>query len=544
MKLSILLGGRVLYHADLTPGLTWAYLGDSLGVHRGAGQDLRITNGVVGENVGHLYFDQIRVEYDTPAYIEDRYGWAYSNESRVLLIGTGGPQLFPVRGNLIIRASPYTSYSLRSDAGWHKLSVPFPAVLAGRAHWRVERLRTAKRTGIADRDGARSHEGALGIWHPLGDPLANLGGGSLMEPTPGWEQDPEWLVPFADGVGERTQLDCFDLKGNVTQVASFGYTLERYWDRSGQLEAFAYISDAGKATPRLLNEWMDVSYEHALCGYDFYTGFRPANGQHLIRALAPLHAVNDSLSSITLECVSNDAAMAYQHLPSVAVGEGSAFYGRREAAWVMLAADIPQLLSRQVDCVQPNGHGMRCSSDVSWGFIPDPWTLQGAIGDPVSSLIDVAQTMETWYTALVLAARGEKQRAFSMLSKNLLNQGRYRGFPSRIGYIPKYAGVGDLHGASHRRCMYYCGPQDYFAWLAMGVLCLLAEELYPERLDECVAAAVKIPTPTNGRAVSPTQLYAKLIAEVPTNSDANWRGGSQVVPMLSVLSRYLSEGNH
>lgn len=548
----------------LYPG--WSHLVGPLGAHLFAEDGrfcLRLSNGVVdapGE-VGTTFLARIEIDtgFSLPVIIE-RAGWKVTGSK--LVIGDGR-ECIPPRGSLRIRwALPGVSVASAPPSDWTfhvgSLEIPLPESLAHRDGWRVARLLEALRSGKPDPDGARLHTPALGLWHPRGDPYCAVGGAHGIEPISGWERSWHLSVLASDLTMERMPLDALRASDGEPVVPgaldSSNYALVRGWSKSGQLPRFARVASSMPYDDgRLPKSWNvgECAYFAQIHGLDRYSGFLPHDGQHLIRGVheadAGAQLWGDACCAFDLRVIAADVRYAYRSLAPVATGQGSAWYGRREAAWAawtLLAADATDpvaiaLLARAEQAQMPNGFVLRLNSDNgvlggNWALVPNPWTGDGNVSIPkvLPPLYDAAQTMEQHFTVHAWT-RGSFGIAALKGAGLYLPTGRGgRAAPSfieRFGYCPKYVGVADLHGAPHRSIVYGAGIGDYFGLLVPGLMgcraLQLGEDPKPWR-----DALMRMGSLTRGKAPSEAVLL-DLYAKDPA-------GASQTVAAASFLERY------
>ncbi len=513
-----------------------------------------VHNGVVnGNGAGTLHFERIEIDLSAGDYdptIVPRKCWRV--EGKTIIVGDGG-ECIPPRASFRVRWAPNGDWSRVFPESTQRSShfvlgpvvIPLPRGLVGRESWRATALEQALQTGAANAWTAGLHTTNLGLWHPFGEVYCAAGGAKDIEPVSGWNQDSRFALLTHDLMMERSAIYCVDVRGVPSIPEQPVYTLDRGWSKTTQLEAFCIPYDStnpydDRRQPKTYNSGSCV-YADMLIGRDRYTQYLAPDWQHLRRLKHRVEVAaehwNDEIAKIDAEMLAADCEASIRKL-GASMNDGSGYYGRRGWAWTLDACNTRRIRPR--NSVQmagvaqmPNGQLMRVQSDSGESAIPSPYTVSSAVPTPLSWDVDYCQVMESVFTAHVFVRYGMTDQARNMMSPFLLDEPRLGSVVKRAGYMPKFVGVGSLHGKAHRRLMSFAGHGDYFSTCGAGLMYWTelerGKDPYPY-----IRPMIDVALPTKGVAPgtgdSPARwkrYYDLLIEDQP--------GREQLVAMASAL---------
>jgi hypothetical protein len=371
----------------------------------------------------------------------------------------------------------------------------------------------------------------LGMWEVEGDDTPGDGGMNRIAPIP--------LIP-ADPYGShartmaRMALDCLSretgLPMDPARVELEGYyALDGNWNKNTTIKRFVepmtLTSGDDRRVPKRWNQGT-CTYEQRFLGFGsgMYSGYQPFNGQHRGRALMSVQVLaecyDDECAKLDASVLAHDALYAHPKwdLPPVS-GQGSAFYGRREASWAMMAFrslqdQSPLQSAGKALVAAQTGAGcvMRCrqGEPESQGFSPDAWVASAAVPTPLPLNVDAEQSMERWLKDAAHATAGNWRQVHQSVQRFYEDPSIFtRSLPAKLGYVPKFLGVGVKNGAAFDRVTIGAGKGDFAPLIGLGLAAChtLHQGKYP-RAE--IGWMMQIGTPTMGKATTIKDMLQRL----------------------------------
>ena len=402
--------------------------------------------------------------------------------------------------------------------------------------------------------GGEEMAGCFGPWFVLGNKITNEGGANQIAPCP-VTPDAETVLLRAWGTMNRMAIGCLG-KADGMPVPSplwpgYGYSLSGATARSSTLPKFHEdmegASDPSKVQPRnwcgptasapYQTDLMGDRYDNGAGWVTWVGGYERHDGQHLIRALAPIVAASqvygDPIATFDLRVLNAEVRRSYTDAPV-----GHTAYGTREVAWAqytcLAAGDrIGKLFARRANRMR--GESGTCAIfpwiPTEWSFNPSPWHPSEAVPTPLPTSKAVAQRMEEEFQVIAGLAAGDYPGALQYLEGIYTNPG---SIVRTLGYAPKWLVTGETKNNETvpvDQVTMSAGGQDYFPWTLIGAGWVYARA---HNLDETPwkQASLIIPVEGMGRVAKD---LSELKQWFTTNPDTYNRLRYQIPAIMTVL---------